>query len=335
MLSEIPDFKNINGRLLLDTEFSSCTSSAWWRYRLRGSYPPKTGSKSTSLSWVRWGSAAALPAAAALGGPHLPNWGYMCVLALGLFLGAKWITVFPLLPLARKTDWARLVAYLAFWPGMDAGAFCVENSVPVPPIREWILAIAKTSVGGALLWIGVPSLGPGNPLLIGWVGMVGVVFLLHFGLFHLLSLLWRAFGIDAKPIMQSPGTATSLSKFWGGSWNVAFSDLMRGYLLRPLACALGARGALFAIFAISGVLHELVISLPAHGGYGLPTIYFVAQGLCLLFERSKFGLKLRLGSGWRGWWFVAFVTGAPVCWLFHPIFVHQVILPMLQAIGSI
>src|SRR6185369_1270504 len=113
--------------------------------------------------------------------------------------------------------------------------------------------------------------------------------LLHFGLFHLLSLLWRAYGINAKPIMQSPAKATSLAKFWGGKWNSAFSDLMEVYLFKPLVSQIGINGALFAVFIFSGAVHELVISLPAKGGYGLPTLYFVIQGLGLLLERSRLG----------------------------------------------
>jgi alginate O-acetyltransferase complex protein AlgI len=164
--------------------------------------------------------------------------------------------------------------------------------------------------------------------------MVGIVFMLHFGLFHLLSLLWHSLGIHAKPMMMSPGTATSLSKFWGRSWNAAFTDLMREQLFKPLAKHHGAHVALFTIFLLSGALHELVISLPAHGGYGLPTVYFTIQGLGLLFERSTPGRKLGLGSGWKGWCFVAVTTGVPAFWLFHPVFIHNVILPMLNIIGA-
>jgi predicted DCC family thiol-disulfide oxidoreductase YuxK len=278
---------------------------------------------------------ALLPTALAVClGRTLPAWIWMWVIALALFLGAKWVTILRFLRSGERAGPVRLFACALLWPGMDVQAFCGTEPVLPPPNRECALGAAKTLFGAAVIWVGTPSMGAANPLVTGWVGMIGVVLLLHFGLFHLVSLLWRALGINARPIMQSPAAATSLSRFWGGSWNAAFTDLMHEILFKPLSRQLGARGALFLVFLVSGVLHELVISVPARGGYGLPTAYFVLQGLALLFEHSKPGRKLRIGSGWRGWCFAALVAGVPAFCLFHPVFIHRVILPMLHAIGA-
>jgi alginate O-acetyltransferase complex protein AlgI len=88
------------------------------------------------------------------------------------------------------------------------------------------------------------------------------------------------------------------------------------------------------VFLVSGLIHDLIISVPAGAGYGLPTLYFLVQGAGLLFERSQVGGKLGLRHGWRGWAFVLLVTAAPAFWLFHPAFVTRVILPFMQAIRA-
>jgi alginate O-acetyltransferase complex protein AlgI len=227
-----------------------------------------------------------------------------------------------------------LLAYCLFWPGMDARAFCHGKPAHPPRAREWMLAGAKSLAGGAGLWIGARQFRASQPLLAGWVGMMGIVFLLHFGFFHLLSLLWRAIGVDAKPIMRFPCAAASLANFWGGRWNAAFTDLVHRHGFKPLARRYGAPLALVMVFGISGLLHETVISLPARGGYGWPTAYFLAQSAGLLAERSDFGRCIGLGRGWMGWCFVMLVAGFPAFFLFHPIFVRNVILPMLHAIGA-
>ncbi len=164
--------------------------------------------------------------------------------------------------------------------------------------------------------------------------MIGIVFMLHFGLFHLLSLAWRRTGVKATPVMQNPLLAKSLADFWGARWNTAFNELAFRFTFRPLRRLTTPAVAMLAVFALSGIIHELVISLPARGGYGLPTLYFLAQGLGVIAERSRLGSAIGLGHGVRGWFFTLLVTASPVFWLFHPPFINHIILPMLTAIGA-
>jgi alginate O-acetyltransferase complex protein AlgI len=165
--------------------------------------------------------------------------------------------------------------------------------------------------------------------------MAGAVLILHFGAFYLLSLTYRAAGIAANPLMRSPGLAVSLSDFWANRWNTGFNKLAHNFLFLPLARRAGGAWAIFFVFIASGMVHDLEISLPARGGYGLPTAYFALQGMAVLLEKSRAGAAFGLGRGWRGWLFMLVVTVSPAPILFHSAFVKNVVLPMLQAIGGI
>jgi hypothetical protein len=131
-----------------------------------------------------------------------------------------------------------------------------------------------------------------------------------------------------------PRWALMLADFWGRRRNTAFHELAARFAFKPLQPALGVTGATLLVFLASGLIHELVISVPAHGGYGLPTMYFLIQGAGVAGERTQLGRRLGFGRGWRGWLFTALVTAGPAFWLFPPPFVHHVILPILAVIGA-
>lgn len=162
--------------------------------------------------------------------------------------------------------------------------------------------------------------------------MIGICLMLHFGFIHLLSNLWRTFGLNAPPIMRWSICAASLSDFWSCRWNTAFSVAARRLLLIPLARRFGLFAAGIAVFLASGLIHELVISLPAGGGFGLPTLYFFLQGAGVVLERSRVGRACGLGRGIKGRLMVILFVAGPVCWLFHPAFLHSVMIPFLQII---
>jgi hypothetical protein len=267
----------------------------------------------------------------------MPRWMFMWTMAFGLYACSKWLTYSTARPPVRRDTRARRFGYLFAWPGMDAGAFLSGRDTEVAPIprSEWTFAVAKIALGIVLTWVVARWALPDHPLVAGWIGMSGAIFILHFGVFHLLSLVWRRAGVNAAPLMRNPARATSLGEFWGRRWNTGFHELASRFTFRPLRSSLGTVGAMLATFLASGVIHELVISVPAGGGYGLPTGYFVLQGLGVVGERSKAGQWLGLGHGWRGWIFTAALTAGPAFWLFPPPFVHNVILPMLGVIGAV
>jgi hypothetical protein len=262
----------------------------------------------------------------------LPAWAVMWIVSGTIFGACKWVTWrYPGITQAPR---ARQAAYLLAWPGMDAEAF-VGTPARSPRPAEWIRAVAMTGIGLALFFGVAPLAGAGRPLLAGWIGMIGVVLLLHFGAFDLLACSWRQAGFGAVPLMRAPARSTSLGEFWGRRWNTAFRDLTHRFVFVPLAARLGARAALLVGFIVSGVVHDVVISWPAGGGFGGPTIFFAVQGIGILCERSTAGRRFGLGRGWRGRGFAAAALVGPLPLLFHVPFVTRVTVPFMDALGAL
>lgn len=294
------------------------------------------GPRAFSCPGPAWLPLAGLPAMVFAASGPWPGWARMWAMAFAVFAGCKWLTWRRAIGMGLHPGRGRSAAYLAAWPGMDAERFLTVPGGPPAPIRpscrEICLALVKALCGGALVWLGVRRIS--EPLLAGWLGLLGLVFLLHFGFFHLVALLWRAMGWDAQPIMRAPLRASSLGEFWGRRWNLAFHQLAHTFLFRPMRGRWGGSGALLSTFLVSGLVHDAVISWPAGAGYGLPTAYFLAQGGGLLLERSEAGRRWGLGRGLRGRLYALIWVGAPAYWLFHPPFIERVILPFLASIGA-
>lgn len=279
--------------------------------------------------WKTYGLFASLPFVVVLCfPPTLPRFAYMWTLSIAIFATCKWVTWIRRTA-SSPSPW-RNIAYLFAWPGMQADQFLHGNATPVPKSTEWIAGLVPFATGLLLLWAVIPRLPTAPPLATAWVGMVGMVLVLHFGLFQLMSCTWRQLGVDARPLMNQPTRSTSVTEFWGRRWNVAFRDLTHSLLFHPLARRYGPHcGCLLGFFA-SGLIHDIVISIPASGGYGLPTLYFSLQGLAVMTERSVIGKRLRLGRGLQGRLFTLAVLVAPIGLLFHTPFITEIILPWLK-----
>jgi hypothetical protein len=257
----------------------------------------------------------------------------MWSLAAAIYLGLKWLM---LQRSQVSSSYTRCLGFLFAWPGMDANTFLsTTRCVPAPTLSEWFWAVSKTGTGAVLLWIVARHVPQDRWLARGWVGMGGLILLLHFGIFQLAALGWQSAGVKADPIMFKPLHSKSLAEFWGRRWNLGFRQLAHELVFRPLCRRTGTALAGFAVFVVSGLIHDLVISVPARGGYGLPTLYFVAQGGGVLIERSRLGQRLKLMNGVRGWCFTVLFLGAPLFLLFHPWFVTHVILPFMKAIHAL
>lgn len=285
--------------------------------------------------WIGWIAIAVLPLPVLICRNLLPAWAFMWVLCFAIFLSLKWLTWWRARARVAHTAY-RSVAYLLAWPGMDASTFLDASQRVAPPLPvTWLRAALRTALGGIFLWVVPRTLEPSEPLLRGWLGMVGLILLLHFGTFEILTLLWQSRGVNARPIMSAPLRSSSLGEFWGRRWNLGFRQLAHELIFRRLNRSFGATTASLFVFLVSGLIHDLVISMPARAGYGLPTIYFMLQGTGVTIEHSRFGSQLGLGHGWRGWLYMAGFIVGPVFWLFHPPFISRVILPFMQAIRAL
>ena len=318
--------------------------------------------------WLNWIPLFALLFCVLLAKNHLAAWVFMWALGAAIFAGCKWGTLKTAIqnpkakvqcpvpkpsagslngefapgcppvslspgerPGVRGRSALRAVGYLLAWPGMDAQSFFspAKRKVRRASTREWVWAFAKTISGALMVGIAVNLHAAQAPLLRGWAAMIGIVVFLHFGVFELLWLAWRGGG-TAAPVMNKPLQATSLSDFWGNRWNTAFSELAHQVVFLPVVRRHGIRAATLGVFLVSGLIHDLVISVPAGSGYGLPTLYFLLQGCGVLAERSA--RRHHLARGGPGKLFTFMVVVGPVFCLFHPPFVRNVILPMLEAI---
>lgn len=235
-------------------------------------------------------------------------------------VAGKWVTASGLL----RGGW-REVAYFVGWVGMDGPRFLDHAARPLTPtITDWWRGGRAAALGATLIWGVVPHLRAVLPLAAGYVGGAGLVLLLHFGLFECLALSWRTAGVDAEPLMDRPCVAVSVRGFWS-RWNKSFHRMAKVVIFRRAAVWVGVGPAMWLTFFASGLIHDVLISVPARGGYGLPTIYFLIQAAAVTVER-------RTCIASRLWTAAVVLLPAPL--LFHEPFVAGVVLPLLDAMGS-
>jgi hypothetical protein len=266
---------------------------------------------------------AALPAEA-------PRWCLMWLLAGAIYAGCKWLnwasSSFRAAPPRKKVAW-----WLA-WPGMDANRFLTSSSCDGVTIKEWTSAATKTVFGVSLFILAGKLVSTESTAAGAWLAMTAFILSIHCGLFHLLSCLWRTLGWDAQPLMNRPLASRSVTDFWGRRWNRAFRDLTYPAIFRPLATRYGPATGTLAVFVFSGLVHELVISIPAGGGFGRPTFYFLLQGLVVLTENQFIKNPLSRKHSFVHRTVATIVVAAPLPLLFHPPFVNLVVVPFVKTI---
>ncbi|MFM8980805.1 MAG: wax synthase family protein [Planctomycetia bacterium] len=170
-----------------------------------------------------------------------------------------------------------------------------------PGMRPWAFTGARAPSRGGARWVreGLLSMLLGAAMLVdahllvragvhdAWVAVVamgGLGFVIAFGAMRVQAGLWRMAGRRVQPVFDEPLKATSLVEFWTRRWNLAFSEMLQVTVERPVRRKLGPRLSFTLAFLASGLLHDLAFSVPARGGYGLPTLYFVLHATLVALE---------------------------------------------------
>ncbi|MAG58655.1 MAG: hypothetical protein CMJ83_20390 [Planctomycetes bacterium] len=232
----------------------------------------------------------------------------------------------------RPPPWSAWLLWCVPWFGMRPAIFARRGTSPLPGARTLALRGATRGAIG-LLFVGCAWwLAPHTSLAVATVPLlVGLSLCVHFGAFNLIAAALRSRGYNVKALFRAPLLSTSLREFWGKRWNLAFSEMAAIAVFRPLKRPFGATPATVVAFLFSGLLHEIAISLPVRGGYGLPLVYFVLHGILMQVETAldrrgrPIDARPWVGRLWTVSWLV---LPAPI--LFHPAFLEGVAFPLLS-----
>jgi Membrane bound O-acyl transferase family len=251
----------------------------------------------------------------------------MIVLAAGVVLGVY--TGVKVVGVTRgpQLSAASLALFLTIWPGVRSEPFEARR----PPDRAAGRLVGQGAIiciSGAGAWLLLAgSAARLSSELVGWLGVAVVLLTFHLGLSDVVSGGLRLAGYRVRRLFRDPLASRSLREFWSSRWNVAFVEMNQVVFLPWLQRYCG-RWAPQAAFVLSGLLHELAISLPVRTGFGMPTAYFALHSVAVTIEQP---LRVRHWPGWlaRLWTWSLLVLPLPL--LFHRAFRDAMVLPLFGA----
>jgi alginate O-acetyltransferase complex protein AlgI len=279
---------------------------------------------------IAWGSAVVWVIAGKLCVSAFSPAVQMLALVFLLFTGMKTVVVVYRYPRASRLNFRRWLCFVLIWPGMNPYAFepgGVEK-------MDWKLfgRGAMHFFSGTVLLCLLAGLLQTDLLSLYWLCLLSFpafILIFHSGIFEMEAACLRKWGIAASPLMDAPQRSLSLGAFWGKRWNIPFIQMTRYTVFKPLLKKTNRHIAFLSSFLVSGLLHEVALSLPVNRGYGLPTLYFLIQALLILAERK---LIRRIPFLWQKAWLFGCLT-LPFPLLFHPAFLQEVFLPVLHKLG--
>lgn len=276
------------------------------------------------------------------------GWPQMWATAFGVYFACKCWVVLAAVRDGVRFSGSGIAAFVMAWAGMDPRPFSIregttdgDDCVQMISLRE---GLGNMMLGGVLLLVSPMVAARAGAYAAMWLCVSAYCLLLHFGLLHVIGFGWQRAGRPVEAIMQRPARSTSLADFWSRRWNRAFRDLSNALIVRPTRRYLGPAGAVGLVFLVSGIVHELVMSWPARGGWGLPTMNFLMQCAGLYVERSPLGRRWGLmGAGrshgvpavWRSRIWTAAVVIAPLPLLVNRVFAENVVIPFYRTLGAV
>lgn len=225
----------------------------------------------------------------------------------------------------------RWLIFAAAWPGMRPSLFAGLGTRSLPGgLRLMASGLVRCAIGALLLFAARRAWAGGSVILATALALPAFSLLVHFGIFNLLAGGWRRLGARCDALFRAPLRSRSLTEFWGRRWNLAFSEMTALGIYRPLESWAGRPTATMAAFLVSGLLHEIAISLPVNRGFGLPLAYFALHGLLRVaeqrLERAGHPISRHAWIG-RTWTLVWLLLPLPI--LFHRPFLEGVVWPLL------
>lgn len=219
------------------------------------------------------------------------------------------------------------------WPGMSESAFLKKEAAKDIDGVLFVKGYISFILGVVLLVIFASvHYHLKSDWIIGFLGLIPLFMIIHFGYATILTSLLRLTNIPVKLLFDSPFLSASLHDFWSRRWNRPFVEMNRKLFYSAFSNKFSRPYAVLFTFVISGLLHELGISYPAGSGWGLPTIYFIIHGSLVLIE-DKY--KIALANSHiiirKLWVWLSILIPLPL--LFHEGFRNSIIIPLYRSLG--
>lgn len=216
----------------------------------------------------------------------------MFALIIVLFTGMKVVT-------AQATKFAfslkRWLLYSLGWAGMDPKVFFSRSglSEQAKPLLRSGSKNLLLGLSGLMLLSYATHSYPLSSSASGFWGvslllLISLSLVLHFGLLNINAGLLNLWGYPAYKLFRAPLKSKSLGEFWGKRWNIAFTEMTSITVYKPLNRATDPKTAPFIAFLLSGLLHEVALTLSVQKKYGGPIFYFMLHGVLVVAERAFF-----------------------------------------------